>query len=126
MRILILIMVLLFTGCKPLKEMEEEAGKIKSMKIENIDFRKVSDGIYRGKCEFKMVKAEVEVVIKSGKLETIKIVKHENMMGKPAEKITERVKEKQSLQVDTVAGATYSSKVILKAIENSVKQFNIN
>lgn len=126
MRILILIMVILFTGCKPLKEMEEEAGKITSMKIENIDFSKLGDGIYRGKCEFKMVKAEVEVVIKSGKLESVKIVKHEKMMGKPAEKITERVKEKQSLQVDVVAGATYRSKVILKAIENSAKQFKIN
>lgn len=30
--------------------------------------------------------------------------------------------EAQSLQVDTISGATYSSKVILKAIENALKE----
>ncbi len=38
-------------------------------------------------------------------------------MGQPAEAIIEDVVEDQSLDVDSVSGATYSSRVILKAIE---------
>jgi uncharacterized protein with FMN-binding domain len=51
-------------------------------------------------------------------------VKHVNGQGKPAEVITEKVIETQSLQVDVVSGATYSSKVILKAIENALAKDN--
>ncbi len=120
MRILILFILIVCAGCKPLKEMETDAAKIREMKIKNVDFSRLSDGIYSGKCEFKMVKAEVKVVIKSGEIESIKILKHENLMGKKGEQVADKVKEKQSLEVDTIAGATYSSKVILKAIENSV------
>jgi uncharacterized protein with FMN-binding domain len=41
-------------------------------------------------------------------------------MGRPAEAITERVVAAQTTQVDAVSGATGSSRVILKAIENAV------
>ncbi|GAI95081.1 unnamed protein product, partial [marine sediment metagenome] len=35
-----------------------------------------------------------------------------------------KVVEAQTLQVDAVSGATYSSKVILKAIENALNNAN--
>jgi len=37
-----------------------------------------------------------------------------------AELITDMVIDSQSLKVDVVSGATYSSKIILKAIENAL------
>ncbi len=39
-----------------------------------------------------------------------------------AEIITDKVIDTQSLQVDAISGATYSSKTILKAIENALKK----
>jgi uncharacterized protein with FMN-binding domain len=48
-------------------------------------------------------------------------LKHVNGKGTAAESIPETVVEKQTLQVDSVSGATYSSKVILLAIETALK-----
>ena len=41
-------------------------------------------------------------------------------MGNKAETIVDDVVDKQTLDVDTVSGATVSSKVILKSIENAL------
>jgi uncharacterized protein with FMN-binding domain len=54
------------------------------------------------------------------KIEYIELVKHKNGRGGPAEIIPIKVVEAQSLDVDIVSGATSSSKVILKAIENAL------
>ena len=40
--------------------------------------------------------------------------------GKPAKAIVPKIVDAQSLEVDAVAGATNSSKVIKKAIENAL------
>ncbi|MBA7580983.1 hypothetical protein ES708_22882 [subsurface metagenome] len=50
----------------------------------------------------------------------IELVKHRSGQGAPAEMIASKVVEAQTLEVDVVSGATYSSKVILKAIENAL------
>lgn len=63
------------------------------------------------------VSATVEVIIEGGRIEDIRLLDHGNGMGQPAEAIIEDVVEDQSLDVDSVSGATYSSRVILKAIE---------
>ena len=47
-------------------------------------------------------------------------MEHVNGQGSGAERIPATVVEKQTLQIDMVSGATYSSKVILKAIENAL------
>ncbi|MEA1883434.1 MAG: FMN-binding protein [Thermotogota bacterium] len=57
-----------------------------------------------------------------GKIQDIKINKHVNGKGKGAEEITKDVIAQQSLKVDTVTGATYSSIAILKAIEQALLQ----
>jgi len=44
------------------------------------------------------------------------------MLGGKAESIVDDVIAKQSLDVDVVTGATYSSSTILKAIEDSLSQ----
>jgi uncharacterized protein with FMN-binding domain len=63
------------------------------------------------------VSATVEVIIEGGRIEDIRLLDHGNGMEQPAEAIIEDVVEDQSLDVDSVSGATYSSRVILKAIE---------
>ena len=68
--------------------------------------------------------AGVKVGILSNKIESIAILYHQNGMGKKAEGITNRVIQSQSLLVDSVSGATLSSKVILKAIEAALTPTN--
>ena len=82
------------------------------------------DGVYRGNYDLKgsPVRVILDVTVQDEKITAIKIVKHiSSPIGKKAEKITERIIEKQDLGVDAVSGATGSSKAILKAVENALQ-----
>lgn len=68
-----------------------------------------------------MVAADVSATVRNHKITDIKILRHKNERGQRAEVIPQRVLAAQSLKVDTVSGATNSSKVILKAIENALE-----
>lgn len=94
---------------------------INGISIEKIDLSKVDDGKYTGKFDAIFIGASVNVKVRNHKIVDIELTKHKNERGKRAEVIPERVVKVQSLQVDTVSGATNSSKVILKAIENALK-----
>lgn len=89
--------------------------------IDKVDLSKVEDGNYTGDFDAKAIAAEVKVMVKNHSIVDIKLVKHRNGKGKEAEVIPGKVVQAQSLQVDTVSGATNSSKVILKAIEKALK-----
>jgi uncharacterized protein with FMN-binding domain len=81
---------------------------------------KTNDGVYSGSYKVFPVVAEVKVTVKNHKISNIELVKHENGKGSSAEILPGKVVEAQSLDVDIISGATYSSKVILKAIENAL------
>lgn len=92
-----------------------------SIEIQDVDLTKIEDGNYKGSYEAFPVSVEVNVEVKNHEIIDIKILKHVNGQGGPAEKITELIIETQSLNVDVVAGATFSSKVIIKAVEDALK-----
>lgn len=94
--------------------------QVANITITDIDFSKVEDGTYIGSYEIMWVGAEVKVTVNNHKIEGIELLKHKNGRGTPAEIIPSKVVEAQSLEVDVVSGATSSSKVILKAIENAI------
>jgi uncharacterized protein with FMN-binding domain len=94
----------------------------KPIEIGSPELAKVSDGAWRGYYDGGLVKVEVEVAVKAHAIESVKIIRHDCGKGKPAERITADVVAKQSLQVDTVSGATYSSKCILKAVELALEK----
>ncbi|MDR0909423.1 MAG: FMN-binding protein [Spirochaetaceae bacterium] len=86
------------------------------------DLSRKADGVYRGSYKVGPVEAMVDVAIHDMVITGITIVKHNSSpIGKPAEAITQRIIEKQSLGVDAVSGATASSKAILKAVEEALK-----
>lgn len=80
-------------------------------------FSGLADGAYEGFYDGGIVKAEVEVTIAGGTMTAIRILRHDCGTGKPAEAIVDDIVTTQSLDVDVVSGSTYSSKVILKAVE---------
>ncbi|MBN2851274.1 MAG: FMN-binding protein [Clostridia bacterium] len=88
--------------------------------VNEIDLTDIEDGSYEGTYETPLVKATVRVNIISSNIVKIDLLRHENGLGKKAESILFDVARNNSVLVDTISGATYSSKVILKAIENAI------
>jgi len=96
----------------------------KNLTAKMSDLTQIADGVYRGNYDLSgtPVKVTLDVIIQNSKITKIEIVKHFcSPIGKKAEKIIDRIIEKQSLDVDVVSGATGSSKAILKAVENALQ-----
>lgn len=115
----VLISVCVFIG-RYLYTINRYKKMISEIVISDVDLLKVEDGIYKGSCDAIMVAADVSVTVADHKITNIHIEQHKNDRGQDAEKITDLVMTAQSLEVDTISGATNSSKVILKAIENAM------
>jgi uncharacterized protein with FMN-binding domain len=102
-------------GCRNLDE-------IKALQIEDIPFTTVKDGVYQGFQDNWMVTAKVEVTMSSGTMTDARLLEHHHGPNHGADAILGRVLEKQSLVVDAVSGASYSSKVVLKALELALRK----
>lgn len=95
---------------------------INGISIKEVNLAKISDGTYKGSFDALMIEADTSVTVKNHKIVDIKLLHHKNERGKPAEVIPMRVVKAQSLKVDTVSGATNSSKVILMSIQNALEK----
>jgi len=93
---------------------------LREIDIAEVDLSTVPDGTYTGSYGRIPVAAEVRVTVSGHVITDITLVRHDNGQGQAAEAIPQTVVEAQSLQVDAVSGATYSSKAILKAIEDAL------
>jgi uncharacterized protein with FMN-binding domain len=94
-----------------------------AIQAEMPELRNKTDGTYRGAYDLSgtPVKVTLDVRLQNAHITGIEIVKHScSPIGKKAEKITDRIIEEQSLQIDAVSGATGSSKAILKAVEDAL------
>lgn len=91
------------------------------IEIEEIDISDKSDGTYTGTYTVFPITVVVSVEIIDHKIIDIDILKHTQGKGEAANIIIDDVLENQSIQVDAIAGATYSSKVILLAIQIALK-----
>lgn len=114
--ILIISLTLIITINVLNKNLEE----LNNLTIENVDLSELSDGDYYGSYSVFPVEVEVKVTVENHLITNIMLIKHVNGQGSDAEVIPDRIIASQSLDVDIVTGATYSSKVILKAIENAL------
>lgn len=101
-------------------QLQEYKKRIADISISNVDLSKIPDGSYTGSYDAIMIAAKVRVDISNHVIQDIDILYHKNERGKKAESIVNEVKSAQSLKVDTVTGATNSSKVILKAVQNAL------
>jgi uncharacterized protein with FMN-binding domain len=92
-----------------------------SIVIRNPDLTALADGIYEGEEKVGPVEAKVRIEMASARIESFTILEHGTLLGKKAEILAQLVVEKQSLELDTVSGATVSSKAILKAGQNALE-----
>jgi uncharacterized protein with FMN-binding domain len=110
-------LILFICGCRSRADIRSA-----DVRVETVDISQVPDGDYWGEATDGPVKAVVVVEVKEGRIVSIVLEHHWTMMGKPAERIPDDVIRAQSLRVDTVSGATISSRAILKAIANALTQ----
>ena len=90
--------------------------------IEGINLNDVEDGEYKGEHKAGLVEVVLDVEVQGNRITNLNILKHNNWRGGSAEVIVDKVLKEQTLEVDVVSGATVSSKVILKAIENALNK----
>ena len=104
-----------------LKSVSDYKKAVKETTFSGIDISNIPDGNYVGEYDVNFIYAKVEVTIQNGTITSIDILEHKNGRGKSAEIITGKIIEEQKIEVDAVSGATNSSIVIKKAVENALK-----
>lgn len=83
-------------------------------------------GTYQGSAEGFGGKLDVEVTLSEDKIEKVEIKSHEETEGvgsKAVEALPSQFVSKNSVDVDTVTGATMSSKAIIAAVKDAMKDF---
>jgi uncharacterized protein with FMN-binding domain len=103
-----------------------ERNEAKNLPIGIVNFNNLKDGTYIGEYEGGMNKwraNKVQVTVSSGKVTDITILEHkEKQTPELTDKLYNSVIEAQSLQVDTISGATLTSKAYLKSVENALRK----
>lgn len=117
--ILLFLIVLVFTAVY-LKSVADYKKAVKETSFNDLDISNVPDGVYVGEYDVDFIYAKVEVTVQNGVITNIDILEHKNGRGKPAEVVARRIMEEQKIDVDAVSGATNSSVVIKKAVENAL------
>jgi len=88
----------------------------------SFDLAMLSDGTFQGECSNGLVFVKLEVDIQNHTITNVRILEHRNGRGEAAEEVIDSVIRSQSIEVDAVSGATFSSQTILKAIENALSE----
>ncbi|MCD6159058.1 MAG: FMN-binding protein [Kosmotoga sp.] len=122
--LIVVVAAIVLFGCFVVIKLSAEYAQMKkeleTIVLSDIDCSNLKDGNYHGNYKLGLVSARVRVRIDDGKISDIEIIEHVTGKGKKAEEIINSVMEEQSIKVDIISGATFSSKTILKAIENAL------
>jgi len=102
-----------------------EHREARSLPLDAVDFSKLEDGTFHGVYEggiYKWRTNECEVTVQNGKVTDIRLASSKDPGGENADfrMLYDRVITAQSLQVDTITGATLTSKAYLQAVENAL------
>lgn len=118
--ILLFLLIGLICGAVYLKNVADYKRAVRETTFDEIDITDVPGGIYIGEYDVNFIYAKVEVTVEDGEIVSINILEHRHERGKAAEKVIEKIIEEQKTDVDAVSGATNSSTVIKKAVENAL------
>lgn len=119
--VMLLVLISLVWGIIYLKSVTDYKQAVKETTFEEINISDISDGVYIGEYDVNFIYAKVEVTVQNGEITNISILEHRNERGKSAEAITNKIVDEQKTDVDAISGATNSSTVIKKAVENALK-----
>ncbi len=117
--IAICLMVHIFLGISSFNSYQKTISSISFS--EKIDMKDVADGIYVGDFDAGYIYAKVSITVSDNRIASASILEHRNEHGQPAEQIPSKIVENNTVYVDAISGATNSSKVIIKATENALR-----
>lgn len=103
-----------------LKQVADYKRSVSEISIEEIHLPDIPNGVYIGECDVNFIYAKVKVTVDSGEITNIRILEHKNERGQVAEEVVDRIVLEQRIDVDAVSGATNSSTVLKKAVENAL------
>ena len=103
----------------------KEHREVQSLSLNIVDFDRLKDGVYRGEYAggiYAWRTNECEVTVERGKVTDIRLISSKEFEEENADlkALYDRVIGAQSLQVDTISGATLTSKAHLQGIENAL------
>ena len=119
--IVFLLIVGFVLGILYLKSVADYRQAVRETTFEDINISDIPDGVYVGEYDVDFIYAKVEVTVQNGEITNINILEHRHERGKTAEVITDSIVDEQKIDVDAISGATNSSTVIKKAVENALK-----
>lgn len=91
--------------------------KVAGTRFSGIEPGMVMDGVYVGEYDVDFISALAELTILDGRLAKMRLLKYHHGRGEAALPLLDEMVDKQSLDVDTITGATNSCVVIRKAAE---------
>lgn len=105
----------------------KEHNEARNLPLNAVDFSRLNDGTYHGVYAGGMYKwraNECQVTVSSGKVTDIQLAASQDPGSENTQHqvLYDRVIQAQSLQVDTISGATLTSKAYLQAVENALVQ----
>ncbi len=113
--IMVVVIFIIWMGNKQKKELA-------NIYYPTINMMKVADGTYTDEAKVGLVFAKVEVTIENNQMKEIKILEHNNGMGKPAEVVVDKMIELNNFEVDAISGATTSSEALKSAVGKALNQ----
>ena len=119
--VIFIFTIVLIGGAVYLKNVADYKQAEKETTFGEINISDVSDGVYIGEYDVNFIYAKVEVTVQNGEITDIIILEHRHEHGKAAETVINEIVDEQRIDVDAVSGATNSSIVIKKAVENALK-----
>lgn len=136
--VLIIIGVLVLAGGATVLALEPGRREAMAVTVGQVDFDHLRDGVYTGAytgTKDHLRDTQVAVTVTGGEVSGIQVIQGsqanekqsaEICNGQSIDTLFQRVMEADSLQVDTISGATITSKVHLKAVENALNQAQEN
>ena len=103
-----------------LNNVRQYQSKVQNIQFSDIDITTIPNGFYIGECDVGLIYVKVEVEVLDGAIVTINLLKHDNGRGASAEQVINDMIDRQTTDVDAISGATNSSIVIRKAVENAL------
>ena len=121
---LIVVLLIVLAGFLGFQKLNRDLEHLKEYSFETQYPSQWKDGTYSGEANQFPIKVKVEVNIQNQRITKLILLEHQTGEGQSAEAILDHVLDAQSLDVDVITGATYSSILILKAIEDALEKAN--
>ncbi len=120
--LLIVIVIIGASGAYFINKANQALEELVNTQICGVNPTLYDDGVYEGTYKVFPIEVIVNVHIVNHEITQIDLVKHVNGQGQDAEIILGDIINAQSIDIDIITGATYSSLVILLAVQDAIPQ----